>query len=206
MEGMKSLIPVSLLAVVLASGCGADQADSTAEDPTDAATSASAPQDPEPTSDEPSSEPVKAASGKTFELDGLTLTTPKGWSDVGEEQTDDTVLSVMHTGVDDTPERLFVRRVTSDASAAGVAKSSRQDLQEIGATKVAEQGTVDVAGQEATYSTANRKGGGVQERFHQYVLTGDQATWVLTFSVNRWQQRPDPQDVIDSVLMTVEVS
>lgn len=202
---MKSLIPVCLLTVVLAAGCGSDEAASTAEDPTTAANSASAPDTPDPSSAEATSDAVKAASGKTHELDGLTLTTPKGWSDVGEKQTSDTVLSVMHTGMDDTPERLYVRRVTTKAAPEAVAKSSRAALQEAGANKVAEQGTIEVAGQQATYSTAHRKGGGIDERFYQYVVPGEQATWVLTFSINRWQQRPLPQDVIDSVLMTVEV-
>lgn len=199
---MKSLIPVCLLTVVLAAGCGSDEAANTAEDP---ATSASAPDSATASSAEASPEAVQAASGKTYELDGLTVTTPKGWSDVGEKQTSDTVLSVMHTGMDDTPERLYVRRVTTKGSPEAVAKSSRTALQEVGATKVAEQGMVEVAGQPAVYSTASRKGGGIHERFSQYVVTGDQATWVLTFSINRWQQRPVPQDVIDSVLMTVEV-
>lgn len=205
LRNMKSLIPVCLLTVVLAAGCGSDEAASTAEDPTDAATSASAADTSTPASAEASTDAVEPASGKTHQLDGLTLTTPKGWSDVGEKQTSDTVLSVMHTGMDDTPERLYVRRVTTNAPPEAVAKSSRTALQEVGATKVAEQDVVEVAGQEAVYSTARRKGGGIDERFSQYVLTGDQATWVLTFSINRWQQRPVPQDVIDSVLMTVEV-
>lgn len=202
---MKTLIPVCLLALVVASGCGTNDADSAA-DPSSDATSASAPETPTETSAGAiaSSEPVQPASGATHELKGLTLTTPKGWSDVGEKQTPDTVLSVMHTGMDDSPERLWIRRVSPEKSADAVAKSSRQGLEEVGAVKVAEQGTVEIAGQEATYSTANRNGGGLQERYHQYVLTGDDATWVLTFSVNRWQQRPDPQDVIDSILMTVE--
>lgn len=206
-ERMKSVIPVCLLALVVATGCGTEEG-GTATDPATAATSASGPETPAETPEEttsPTPKPVKPADGKTHELDGLTITTPKRWSDVGEEQTSDTVLSVMHTGIDDTPERLWVRRVADESATSKVARSSRQGLEEIGAVKVAEKGTVEIAGQQAVYSTANRSGGGVQERFHQYVLAGDDATWVLTFSINRWQQRPDPQTVIDSVLMTVEL-
>lgn len=206
---MKLLIPVSLLTLVLASGCGTADSDDEPAAAADSSASASTEESAEQATSEAtasaSAKEVKPASGKTYQLDGLTLTTPRGWSDVGERQTPDTVLSVMHTGVDDTPERLWVRRLTPDAGRSATARSARAQLEEIGATKVAQQETVEVAGATASYSTAARSEGGVDERFHQYVIAGDQATWVLTFSINRWQQRPDPQQVLDSVLATVQL-
>lgn len=204
---MKPVLPALLLAVTLLGACGAEganeaeaeQAESTAEAVTDPAS-----ESPSGTA-EPSATPVKPANGKTYRLDGLTVTVPKGWSDVGEQPSDDTVLAVMHTGVDDTPERLAVRRVSTQSPRAAVAAEARLDLKSVGAVKVKDKGTVAVAGQKAAYSTAIRDRGGVYQRYHQYVVTDDDVTWVLTFSVNRWQQRPDPQRVIDSILTTVKV-
>lgn len=190
---------MSAVATVLLAGCGPN----TAEDDPGADPSTTTPETSSATSDAPDAvEPMK---GRTYELDGLSITVPKSWKDVGERATPDTVLAVVNTSMDDVPQRLSVQRI--DAAEGEITAQDQHDaLAEIGAKKISEREPVEVAGAEALYTTAVRNEGGVNQRFHRYVLTGEEATWVLTFSVNRWQQRPDPDQQIQAILASVDLS
>lgn len=188
---------MSAVAALILAGCGS----TTAEDDPGAEASAS------PTTSESASDPTETVApmkGRTYELDGLTITVPKSWTDVGERGTPDVVLSVVNTSMDDVPQRLSIARI--DGGEGGVTAQDQQDaLAEMGAKKIQEQEPVEIDGVEALYTTAVRNEGGVNQRFHSYVIDGEDATWVLTFSVNRWQQRPDPDEQIQAILASVAV-
>lgn len=189
---------MSAVAALILAGCGS----TTAEDDPGAEASASP-----TTSESADSDPTEAVTpmkGRTYELDGLTITVPKSWKDVGERATPDVVLSVVNTSMDDVPQRLSIARI--DGAEGGVTAQEQEDaLAEIGAKKIQEQEPVEIDGVEALYTTAVRDEGGVNQRFHRYVIAGEDATWVLTFSVNRWQQRPDPDKQIQAILASVAV-
>lgn len=202
-----ALATSAVLGLSLLVGCGTQEATGSAGDqaPSPSSSASSPTTSAEPSSPAKPSRTVAPADGPTIKGKGVEVVVPQGWSVVQELAGPDVVLTATHTGVDDSPENLFVRDLGDPVGdAAEAARSNRAYLEDQdGVTKVEDLGSTEIGGRTASHVRGVRNQGGLHEQLDQFWVAGGQRSMVLTFRTNRWQIHPNPRQVVASVLATV---
>ena len=186
-------LAASLLILALAAGLAGCSAGSPGTD-TASAPAASAPATPN----------VEPAAGETISGTGYSYTVPEGWAvPEGTAGFGSDSVAVAQVPVGDfatnvnvvlspagalTPEE--VESVVSDELAAG------------GATGIKILDRVAVAGSESAHVAAGLTSSGAAYRIHQYYVTNDDQTYVVTFSADDLMPDSDIEAIADSVLAT----
>jgi len=189
-------LTVSTIALTLTlglAGCASSPADSDSSS-TESSASPSQPADIEAT----------AATGSVVAGDGYSYTIPVGWAqqDASMAPGTDTVAA------DSAPTGPFASNINVVLSPSGafspgdVEAAAGNELETAGATDVEVLDRVGVAGSETAHVTAVMTASGLTYRIHQYYVTSDDQTYVVTFSAA--SDLPDDQIVAiaESVLAT----
>jgi hypothetical protein len=145
------------------------------------------------------------ATGPTIEGDGYSYAVPEGW-----EQQDSSVAPGTDTvALDGTATGDFATNVNVLLSPAGlitpddVEALAADELEGSGATDVELLDRVTIAGSESAHVTAVLTATGVTYRIHQYYVSDDAQTYVVTFSASdELVSDADAVAIAESVLAT----
>jgi len=174
-----ALSAVALTLALGLAGCATEPANSDST-----LSESSAPSDSSSASSQPADAGVAPATGSVVSGDGYSYTIPVGWAqqDAALAPGTDTVAA------DSAPTGPFANNVNVVLSPAGaftpdnVEAAAGNELETAGATEVQVLDRVTVAGEETAHVTAVMTVSDLTYRIHQYYVTSDDQTYVVTFS------------------------
>jgi len=174
-----ALSAVALTLALGLAGCATEPANSDST-----SSESSAPSNSSSASSQPADTGVAPATGSVVSGDGYSYTIPVGWAqqDAALAPGTDTVAA------DGAPTGPFANNVNVVLSPAGaftpdnVEAAAGNELETAGATEVQVLDRVTVAGEETAHVTAVMTVSDLTYRIHQYYVTSDDQTYVVTFS------------------------
>jgi len=174
-----ALSAVALTLALGLAGCATEPANSDST-----SSELSAPSNSSSASSQPADTGVAPATGSVVSGDGYSYTIPVGWAqqDAALAPGTDTVAA------DGAPTGPFANNVNVVLSPAGaftpdnVEAAAGNELETAGATEVQVLDRVTVAGEETAHVTAVMTVSDLTYRIHQYYVTSDDQTYVVTFS------------------------
>jgi hypothetical protein len=150
-------------------------------------------------------EPAPApATGASVAGDGYSFTAPEGWG----EQDNSVAPGTDTVAVDSAPTGPFASNVNVVLSPAGaftpdeVEAAAGTELETSGATGVSVLDRMTVAGSESAHITAVMSISGLSYRIHQYYVTNEDQTYIVTFSTDESVPDEDATGIAESVLAT----
>jgi len=188
---VSSLAALALAAALVLTGCSSSAPTTDTNSGTDSGTVQ------EPT--------VAGATGDTVTGDGYSYRVPEGWAVPDEDIPGFTPDSV---AADMTDTDGFADNVNVVLSPAGevsndlIESAGVDELEGAGATEVAVQPRVQVAGAESAHISARLSQGGTDYLIEQYYASHDGQTYVVTFSFSDTVSTGDRTAVAESVLAT----
>lgn len=188
---MRSTVLAALAAAtLLLAGCGGDDPEA---DPTSAPTSS--PTDPSSTASDPTpTEPVvEAATGVLLDRDRVRMNAPEGWK---KQRQIATFLESVSDPDSDSTASLGDLSAVGDPTLEELAESGTRSRPDV---RILEP--VEIAGVDWYHATGRE---GAYARFEQFgtIHNGSQAT--ITFSLDDDVPRAEQQEIVDSVLASVE--
>jgi cytoskeletal protein RodZ len=197
-------LALSAVALTLAlglAGCATEPANS---DSTSSESSAPSSSDSSSAPSQPADTGVAPATGSVVSGDGYSYTIPVGWAqqDAALAPGTDTVAA------DSAPTGPFANNVNVVLSPAGaftpdnVEAAAGNELETAGATEVQVLDRVTVAGEETAHVTAVMTVSDLTYRIHQYYVTSDDQTYVVTFSAAVDVPNEEMISTAESVLAT----
>jgi hypothetical protein len=194
-------LAVSVLALTLAvglAGCASEPAtsDSSGND-------SSSPRESVAPS-QPAESAAAPATGANVAGDGYSFAAPEGWI----EQDNSVAPGTDTVAVDSAPTGPFASNVNVVLSPAGaftpdeVEAAAGTELETSGATDVSILDRLTVAGSESAHITAVMSINGLTYRIHQYYVTNEDQTYIVTFSTDESVPDEDATGIAESVLAT----
>jgi hypothetical protein len=194
-------LAVSVLAFSLAlglAGCASEPA------PSDSSSSDSSSPSESSAPSQPADPAAAPATGATVVGNGYSFTAPEGWG----EQDNSVAPGTDTVAVDLAPTGPFASNVNVVLSPSGaftadqVEAAAGAELETSGATDVAVLDRLTVAGSESAHITAVMDISDLTYRIHQYYVTDDDQTYIVTFSADVAVSDDDATAVAESVLAT----
>ncbi|HEV7951670.1 MAG TPA: hypothetical protein VGP24_18055 [Glaciihabitans sp.] len=145
---------------------------------------------------------ASAASGPTISGDGYSYSVPEGW----EEQDSSLAPGSDTVAIDLAATGDFANNINVIPSPSGafdadeVEETVVAELEDAGASNVEVLDRLTIAEAESAHISADMSLEGVEYRVHQYYLTNDDQTYVVTFSYNVDESDEDAVEIAESVL------
>jgi hypothetical protein len=193
-----------LTAALGLAGCASESStsDSSSSDTSSPSDSSSPTESSAPS--QPAESAAVPATGAIVVGDGYSFTAPAGWG----EQDNSVAPGTDTVAVDSAPTGPFASNVNVVLSPAGaftpdeVEQAAGAELETSGATDVSVLDRLTVAGTESAHITAVMNISDLTYRIHQYYVTNEDQTYIITFSTDEAVADADATGIAESVLAT----